>query len=75
MKKITLLGLIILFAAAQVFAQRVSESQAEQVCQRFLLEKNQLAASEAFKLAEVYTQDNGDVSSCPMWASWWCRPR
>lgn len=62
MKKITLLGLIILLAAAQVFAQRVSESQATQACQRFLVEKNQLAAAESFRLAEVYTQDNGDVA-------------
>ena len=27
-----------------------------------LVEKNQLAAAESFRLAEVYTQDNGDVA-------------
>ena len=61
MKKITLLGLIVLLCG-QLAAQRVSESQAAQVCQRFLLDKNQVAASESFKLAEVFTQENGDVA-------------
>lgn len=61
MKKISILSLILIFAG-QMFAQRVSESQAAQVCQRFLLDKNQLTASEEFKLAEVYTQDNGEAA-------------
>ena len=61
MKKISMLSLILIIAG-QLFAQRVSESQAAQVCQRFLLDRNQLTAAEGFKLAEVYTQDNGDVA-------------
>jgi hypothetical protein len=62
MKKIAFLGFIMLLCIAQTFAQRVSESQATQVCQRFLLDKGQVAASEGVKLTEVYTQDNGDVA-------------
>lgn len=62
MKKITLLGLIILMAAAQVFAQRVTESQATQVCQRFLLDRNRAEAASSLKLAEVYTQENGETA-------------
>ena len=61
MKKITLLGFVVLLCG-QLVAQRVTENQAAQVCQRFLLDKNQVAASENFKLAEAYTQENGDVA-------------
>lgn len=61
MKKIALLGFIVLLCG-QLVAQRVTESQAAQVCQRFLLDKNQISASGNFKLAEVYTQENGDVA-------------
>ena len=61
MKKITLLGFVVLLCG-QLVAQRVSESQASQVCQRFLLEKNQLTAADGFKSAEVYTQDSGDTA-------------
>ena len=42
-------------------AQRVSESQASQVCQRFLLDRGQNLADPA-KLSEVYTQTNGDTA-------------
>ncbi len=62
MKKLSIISLLIMLFVSQLAAQRVSESQATQVCRRFLIEKNQLAASENFKLAEVYTQDNGDVA-------------
>ena len=61
MKKIALLGFVVLLCG-QLVAQRVTEKQAAQVCQRFLLDKNQVAASENFKLDEVYTQENGDVA-------------
>lgn len=62
MNKISLVSLLIMLFVSQLAAQRVSESQAAQVCQRFLIEKNQLAASENFKLAEVYAQDNGETA-------------
>lgn len=52
----------ILILVGQLGAQRVSQSQASQVCQRFLIEKNQLKASENFRLSEVYTQDNGETA-------------
>lgn len=42
-------------------AQRVTESQASQVCQRFLLDRGQNLA-DAAKLSEVYTQSNGDTA-------------
>ena len=61
MKKISLLSLILIIVC-QLSAQRVSESQAAQVCQRFLIEKNYAALAENVKLAEVFTQDNGDVA-------------
>ena len=55
----------------QLAAQRVSESQALQVCQRFLIEKNQFKAAENPRFGELYTQDNGDAAlyKCPMLAS------
>ena len=78
MRKITLLSLI-LIVAGQLFAQRVSENQAAQVCQRFLLDRNQLTSAEGLKLAEVYTRTTArspsTASNSPMWDSWWCRPR
>lgn len=46
----------------QLFAQRVSESQALQVCQRFLMDKNQVSSVEGIRLAETYTQENGDAA-------------
>lgn len=62
MRKLSIAGLLILLFVSQLAAQRVSEIQAAQVCRRFLMEKNQLTASENFKLAEVYTQDNGETA-------------
>lgn len=62
MKKITVFTLFVLLFAGAVFAQRVSESQATTVCQRFLMEKNQLTAAENFKFVEVYAQENGDAA-------------
>lgn len=47
---------------SQLAAQRVTESQAVQVCQRFLMEKNQLSSLDNLKLAETYTQDNGEAA-------------
>lgn len=61
MKKIFVISLMLIFAG-QMVAQRVSESQAMQVCQRFLLDKNQLVTPDEIKMVEVYTQDNGDVA-------------
>jgi len=62
MKKSYILSFVMILIAGHLAAQRVSETLATQVCQRFLLEKNQITASEEFKLAEVYTQDNGDTA-------------
>ena len=42
MKKITILSAFVLLFTGTIFAQRVSESQAALVCQRFLIEKNQI---------------------------------
>ena len=62
MKKITILSAFVLLFTGTIFAQRVSESQAALVCQRFLIEKNQIKAAENLRLGEVYTQDGGDVA-------------
>ena len=43
-------------------AQRVSENQATQVCQRFLMDKNRAALADNIKLDDVYTQENGDTA-------------
>ena len=43
-------------------AQRVSESQATLVCQRFLMDKNQESAASGIKLADVYTQEDGETA-------------
>ena len=61
MKKLLLLVLLISVLGGTLMAQRVSESQASQVCQRFLLDRGQNLADPA-KLSEVYTQTNGDTA-------------
>ena len=61
MKKLSLLVLLISVLGGTLMAQRVSESQASQVCQRFLLDRGQNLADPA-KLSEVYTQTNGDTA-------------
>ena len=43
-------------------AQRVTESQATQVCQRFLMDMGQPVASEMIKLSEIYSGDNGEAA-------------
>ncbi len=62
MKKIIFCSVIALLFAGSLFAQRVSESQATLVCQRFLMDKQQRSSIEGLKLAETYTQDNGEVA-------------
>jgi hypothetical protein len=61
MRKLSLFSLLLLMVG-QLAAQRVSESQATQVCQRFLIEKNRAVAAESLKLAEIYTQDDGETA-------------
>ena len=61
MKKLSLLVLLLSVLGGTLMAQRVSESQASQVCQRFLLDRGQNLADPA-KLSEVYTQTNGDTA-------------
>ena len=61
MRKLSVFS-ILLVMVCQLVAQRVTESQATQVCQRFLMEKNRVALAENVKLAEVYTQDNGETA-------------
>lgn len=62
MKKISFISLLIMLFVSQLFAQRVSESQAAQACQRFLMDRNRSVALEDLKLAEVYTQENGETA-------------
>lgn len=62
MNKITILSLFVMLFAGNVVAQRVTESQATQVCRRFLMDKQQSASVNDIKLAETYTQDNGEVA-------------
>ena len=62
MNKISIISIFILLFAGSAVAQRVTESQATQVCQRFLMDKNQIAIAEDVKLAEVYTQENGETA-------------
>lgn len=61
MRKLSLLGLLLIIVG-QLAAQRVSESQATQVCQRFLMDKHRSTGTENIKLADVYTQTNGDAA-------------
>ncbi len=61
MRKLFLFS-ILLTIAGQLAAQRVSESQAAQVCHRFVMEKNHPISAADIKLSEVYTQDNGDTA-------------
>lgn len=61
MRKLSLISLLFLLVG-QLAAQRVSESQAMQVCQRFLMEKNRAVPAENIKLAEIYTQDDGTMA-------------
>ena len=61
MKKLSLFGFLLILVC-QLFAQRVSENQATQVCQRFLMDKNRAALAENVKLADVYAQENGETA-------------
>ena len=61
MRKLFLFS-ILLFMVGLLSAQRVTESQATQVCQRFLMDKNHAAEATNIKLAEVYTQENGETA-------------
>ena len=61
MRKLSLFGFL-LIVVCQLFAQRVSESQATLVCQRFLMDKNRAALAENLKLADIYTQENGETA-------------
>lgn len=62
MNKISIFSIFILLFAGSVVAQRVTADQAMQVCQRFLMDKQQFSSVEGIKLAETYTQDNGEVA-------------
>lgn len=62
MNKISIFSIFILLFAGSVVAQRVTADQAMQVCQRFLMDKQQYSAVEGIKLAETYTQDNGNAA-------------
>ena len=53
---------ILLILVGHLAAQRVSESQATQVCQRFLMDKNHAALVENIKLADVFTQEDGETA-------------
>ena len=61
MRKLFLFS-ILLSVVGLLSAQRVTESQATQVCQRFLMDKNHAAASSGIKLADVYTQEDGETA-------------
>ena len=61
MKKLSLFGFLLILVC-QLSAQRVSENQATQVCQRFLMDKNRAALAENVKLADVYAQENGETA-------------
>ena len=61
MRKLFLFS-ILLFMVGLLSAQRVSENQATQVCQRFLMDKNRAALADNIKLDDVYTQENGDTA-------------
>lgn len=59
MRKLFLFS-ILLSIVGLLAAQRVTESQATLVCQRFLMDKNHAAEVDNIKLAEVYTQESGE---------------
>ena len=59
MRKLFLFS-ILLSIVGLLAAQRVTENQATQACQRFLMERNHAALADGVKLAEVYTQENGE---------------
>ena len=61
MRKISLFSLL-LFLVFHLVAQRVSESQATQVCQRFLIERGQTKAANDFKLLELYPGLDGETA-------------
>lgn len=61
MRKLFLFS-ILFFMVGLLSAQRVSESQATQVCQRFLMERNHAALADNVKLAEVYAQESGETA-------------
>lgn len=62
MKKLSVIGLLIMLFVSQLSAQRVSESQAAKACQRFLLDRNHSVALEDLKLAEVYNHESGETA-------------
>ena len=61
MRKLFLFSILLLMVGL-LSAQRVTESQATQVCQRFLMDKNHASEATNIKLAEVYTQENGETA-------------
>ena len=61
MRKLFLFS-ILMCMVGLLSAQRVSESQATLVCQRFLMDKNQESAASGIKLADVYTQEDGETA-------------
>lgn len=61
MRKLSLFS-ILLILVAQLSAQRVSESQATLVCQRFLMDKNRSDVAANIRLAEIYTQEDGEAA-------------
>lgn len=62
MKKISLFLLLISMICGPVVAQRVTESQALQVCRRFVSEKSPTVNVSDIKLAEVHTQASGEAA-------------
>lgn len=61
MRKLSLFSFLLILVC-QLTAQRVTESQATQVCQRFLMDKNHAALAENVKLVDVFTQENGETA-------------
>ena len=61
MRKLSLFSLLLIIVC-QLAAQRVSENQAMQACQRFLMERNHATLADDVKLAEIYTQENGETA-------------
>ena len=51
MRKLSLFSLLLIIVC-QLAAQRVSENQAMQACQRFLMERNHATLADDVKLAE-----------------------
>ena len=61
MKKIFSLTLLISVLCCSLSAQRVTESQADQVCRCFLMDRGQTVPAD-LKLSEVFTQADGDTA-------------